>query len=267
MKIAVAGSTGRVGKHVVDILEAGTHEVVAMSRASGVDVISGKGLTQALKGVEAVIDVASGPSPEQDEATAFFATASRNLQRAASQAGVQRMIVISIIGIDRFTAGYMAAKVAHEKAMLDGPVPVRILRAAQFHEFVETLMQWGRKGDVSYVPKMRTQLVAARTVAEALVALAADPTSAPAPSGELPLEIGGPKAEDLLDAARRLVARRGDAVRIEAATNPSDPDSALYEAGALLPSSRAILAGPSFDEWLEANVRREPAGVTPAGRN
>jgi NAD dependent epimerase/dehydratase family len=36
MKIAVAGATGRVGRHVVDVLKAGGHDVVAMSRYSGV---------------------------------------------------------------------------------------------------------------------------------------------------------------------------------------------------------------------------------------
>lgn len=267
MKIAVAGATGRVGRHVVDVLEAGNHEAVPISRANGVDLISGEGLAQALKGAEAVIDVASSASPEQDAATTFFTTASRNLQRAGSEARVQRMIVISIIGVDRFSAGYMAAKVAHEKAMLEGPVPVRILRAAQFHEFVDTLMQWGRKGDVSYVQKMRTQLVAARTVAEVLATLATDPTSVPASATEPPLEIGGPKAEDLVDAARRLVARRGDPLRIEVAANPDDPDSAVYEAGALLPGARAILAGPTFDEWLEANVKREHRDLTTSTRH
>jgi hypothetical protein len=56
--------------------------------------------------------------------------------------------------------------------MLSGPIPVRILRAAQFREFIPELVEWGRQGEVSYVPRMRTQLVAARTVAEALVNLA-----------------------------------------------------------------------------------------------
>jgi hypothetical protein len=53
------------------------------------------------------------------------------------------MVEVSIIGADRYTTGYSAAKVAHEAAMLMGPIPVRILRAAQFHEFVEQLVQWG----------------------------------------------------------------------------------------------------------------------------
>ena len=46
-KIAVAGATGRVGRHVVDVLEARGHDVVAMSRSTGVDVITGNGLAQA----------------------------------------------------------------------------------------------------------------------------------------------------------------------------------------------------------------------------
>jgi uncharacterized protein YbjT (DUF2867 family) len=146
MKIAVAGATGRVGRHVVDVLRAGGHDVVPMSRSTGVNVITGEGLEKALAGTESVIDVTSGPSPEQEAATGFFTTAARNLQDAGKRASVQRMIVISIIGIDRFTAGYMAAKVAHEKAMLSGPIPPRILRAAQFHEFVRADHGVGQAG-------------------------------------------------------------------------------------------------------------------------
>jgi hypothetical protein len=76
---------------------------------------------------------------------------------------VQRIVVVSIIGIDRFTGGYQAAKPEHEHLSLAGPIPARILRAAQFHEFVPELVEWGRDRKVSYVPKMRTQLVAARS--------------------------------------------------------------------------------------------------------
>jgi uncharacterized protein YbjT (DUF2867 family) len=247
MKIAVVGATGRVGSQAVEVLEARGHEVVRISRANGVDVVTGKGLAEALTGVECVIDAASGPSPEQQAATDFFVAAARNLQAAGSRAGVRRMVVVSIIGIDRFRAGYMAAKVAHERAMSAGPVPVRILRAAQFHEFVAQLVEWGRQGDTSSVPRMRTQLVAARAVAETLADLATQTAGGPTV-----VEIAGPRPENLVDAATRLVARRGDGLRIEGVTNPSYPDAALYETGALLPGPDAILAGPTFDEWLRS---------------
>jgi uncharacterized protein YbjT (DUF2867 family) len=256
MKIAVAGATGRVGRHVVDVLKTGGHGVVAISRSNGVDIVTGKGLADALAGVECVIDAASGPSPDQKAATEFFTTATRNLEQVGTRAGVKRMIVVSIIGIDRFTAGYAAAKVAHENAMLSGPIPVRILRAAQFHEFVGQLVEWGRQGDVSYLQKMRTQLVAARTVAEALAKLATTGSAQGAGSTDAKImEIAGPRPESLVDAARRLVARRGDAIRIEEVSDSANPDHALYETGALLPGPKAILAGPTFDAWLEATFR------------
>jgi uncharacterized protein YbjT (DUF2867 family) len=249
-KIAVAGATGRVGRHVVDVLREHGHDVVSMSRASGVDVITGDGLTQALTGVESIIDVATGPSPAQDAATEFFTTAARNLHSAGERAGVRRIVVVSIIGTDRFTGGYGAAKVAHEQAMLSGPIPARVLRAAQFHEFVPQLVEWGTQGEVSYLPKMRTQLVAARTVAEALVDLATSPESAYS-SKPFP-EIAGPREESLVDMAKLLVARRGDPLRIEAVSNPADPDRDLNEGGGLLPSPHATLAGPTFKEWLDS---------------
>jgi uncharacterized protein YbjT (DUF2867 family) len=243
MKIAVAGATGRVGRHVVDLLDADGHDVVAISRATGVDVLTGEGLAEALTGAECVVDVTTTPTPDEQAATEFFTTAARNLHEAGVRAGVQRMIVVSIIGTDRISGGYNAAKVAQERAVLEGAIPARILRAAQFHEFVGQLVEWGRQGEVSYVPKMRTQLVAARTVAEALANLAVDHDSAPGPV----LEIAGPREESMVEAAKLLVARRGDPVRIEGATWADG-----YETGALLPGPSATLAGPTFEEWLAA---------------
>ena len=105
---------------MVDVLEAAGHNVVAMSRSRGVDVVTGEGLATGLAGVECVIDAASGPSPEQQAATEFFTAAARNLHEFGERAGVQRIVVVSIIGCDRFTAGYNAAKAAHERAMLAG---------------------------------------------------------------------------------------------------------------------------------------------------
>jgi len=71
-KIAVAGATGRLGRHVVGVLGAAGHEVVPISRSAGVDVITGDGLADALTGADAIIDVTAGPSSEQRAATEFF---------------------------------------------------------------------------------------------------------------------------------------------------------------------------------------------------
>ena len=255
-KFAVAGATGRVGRHVVDILESRGYDVVPISRSQSVDVTTGEGLDEALAGVETIIDAATGPSPDQQAATEFFTTATRNLQAAGERAGVRRLVLVSIIGIDEFDGGYNAAKLAQEQAHVAGPIPVRIVRAAQFHEFVEELMRWGTQGDVSYVWNMRTQLVAARTVAEELVELA----TAPDPEFEAAetTEIAGPREYRLVEAARLVAVRRGEGLRVEEAPlDPSDPDSERYANGAALPGPGAKLAGPSFEEWLDATV---PAG-------
>jgi uncharacterized protein YbjT (DUF2867 family) len=248
-RIAVAGATGRVGRHVVDVLNERGYDVVAISRSNGVDVITGDGLATALEGAEVIVDVATGPSPEQGPATEFFTTATRNLQEAGEKAGVGKLVVVSIIGTDRAAGGYGAAKLAHERAALAGPILARILRAAQFHEFVEVLMGWGRQGDVVYLPEMRTQIVAARTVAEALADLALSTE----PEGAQPAEIAGPREEYLPDLAALLAAKRGEEVKIEAVSNPADPDDALNTNGGLLPGPHATLAGPTFAEWLETN--------------
>jgi uncharacterized protein YbjT (DUF2867 family) len=250
-RIAVAGATGRVGRHVVDVLTGAGHEVVPMARSTGVDVITGAGLADALAGVDSIVDVATGPSPEQEAATEFFTTATHNLQQAGERAGVRQIVVVSIIGIDRLTAGYHMAKLAHERAMLAGPVPARILRAAQFHEFVGQIVDRGRQGEVSYVPKMRTQLVAARTVAEALAEMATAEVAPESPGAPIP-EIAGPREENLVDMAVLLTVRRGDPVKIEGVLDPANPDRDLFANGALLPGPHATLAGPTFQEWLDA---------------
>jgi uncharacterized protein YbjT (DUF2867 family) len=249
MKIAVPGGTGRVGSHVVDLLRAAGHEAVPISRSTGVDVVTGEGLAEALAGVEAIIDAATPPTPDEQAAKEFFTTAARNLQATGSEAGVKRIVVVSIIGTDRFATGYNAAKVVQEQAILEGPIPARVLRAAQFHEFVEQLVEWGTQGEVSYVPRMQTQLVAARTVAEELVALATDPSAVPGPIAE----IAGPRAETLVEMAKLLVTHNGGSpLEIVPSDFPGDPEG-LYAKGALLPGPEAKLAGPTFEEWLDAS--------------
>jgi uncharacterized protein YbjT (DUF2867 family) len=164
---------------------------------------------------------------------------------------VKRIVVVSIIGIDKFHSGYNAAKVAQERTLVDGPLPVRIVRAAQFHEFVGPLVGWTIQDGVAYVPEMRTQLVAASVVAETLADAAEEPEIA---NGRI-TEVAGPREERLAGAAAALFARRGDSFVIRESrgsvlANPDDPDAVGYADGAALPNPGAKLAGPSFEEWL-----------------
>ncbi|MFI6028489.1 SDR family oxidoreductase [Amycolatopsis magusensis] len=244
-RFAVAGATGRLGSHVVDVLAERGHEVVPMSRATGVDVITGAGLAEALTGVDVIIDVASWHASDQQAATEFFRTAARNLHEAGQKAGAGLLVTVSIIGADKATAGFLVSQQTHEEAVLAGPLPARILRAAQFHELVGQLLDW-QQGGLVHVPRLPTQLVAARTVAEAVVDLATDP-DAPSPGTPIP-EIAGPRKEVMSEAAELLGARRN----VKVVGVDEAPDAELAAAGAFLPGPHARLAGPTFREWLDA---------------
>jgi uncharacterized protein YbjT (DUF2867 family) len=156
-KIVVAGATGRLGRHVVDVLGAAGHEVVPVSRSARVDVITGDGLPEALKDADAIIDVVAGPSSGQRPATEFFTTAARNMQQAGERAGVARYVVVSIIGIEKSAGGYGSAKLAHEQAVLDPdsepaadgsllPGPHAKLAGPTFEEWLTTQPDSGSTG-------------------------------------------------------------------------------------------------------------------------
>jgi hypothetical protein len=53
--------------------------------------------------------------------------------------------------------------------------------------------------------------------------------------------------------ATLLAARRGLALKVQGVRNPSDPDAELQANGGLLPGPEAVLAGPTYEQWLEAS--------------
>ncbi|HEX4688040.1 MAG TPA: NAD(P)H-binding protein, partial [Nocardioides sp.] len=110
MRIAVAGATGVVGRHVVDEVRRSGHEPVSLARTLGVDVVTGKGLAESLEGVDVVVDVLGTPALGRSNATEFFETTSTNLLPAEGHAGVRHHVVLSIVGIDEVPFGYYQAK-------------------------------------------------------------------------------------------------------------------------------------------------------------
>src|SRR5579885_2454586 len=101
VKIAIAGGTGVVGSYAADAAEAAGHDVVVLTRHSGVDVMTGEGLTAALDGVDVVIDTLNLFSLKGSASKRFFTTTARNLQEAGHRAGVRHIVTLSIVAIDR----------------------------------------------------------------------------------------------------------------------------------------------------------------------
>jgi uncharacterized protein YbjT (DUF2867 family) len=205
MRITVIGASGLIGTKVVDLLTAEGHDVVAASRASGVDVLTGDGLAKALSGADALVDVVNSPSFEDDPVMEFFTTSATNLVDAAKRAGVSHYVCLSIVGIDDLPdSGYMRAKVVQEKVITESGIPHTIVRATQFAEFTDGITASMTVGDQVRVPDALIQPVAADKVA-AEVARAA----VTAPLGGI-VNIGGPEKISFEQMARAVLADRGE---------------------------------------------------------
>lgn len=231
MRITVVGASGLMGTRVVALLEREGHEVVAASRSTGLDVLTGDGLAGALAGADALVDVTNSPSFEADAVLRFFTTAATNIAEAARAAGVGHSVVLSIVGVDGLAdSPYMRAKVAQEQAIVSSGVPFSILRATQFSEFTDSIVDSLTDGDVVRVPDALIQPIPADEVAAALVAAA---TAKPLNGIR---NIGGPEKITFERMARAVLERRGEAAR----TVVVDPAARYF--GAVL-SERSLVTG------------------------
>jgi uncharacterized protein YbjT (DUF2867 family) len=129
MKIVVIGGTGLIGSKVVEKLKQKGHEAIAGSPNTGVNTITGEGLTQAMAGAQVVIDLANSPSFEDKAVLEFFETSGRNLLAAEAAAGVRHHVALSIVGIDRSDNGYFRAKIAQERLIKASGIPYTIIRS------------------------------------------------------------------------------------------------------------------------------------------
>jgi uncharacterized protein YbjT (DUF2867 family) len=205
MKIAVMGASGLIGGKVVSLLSADGHAVVAASRLSGVDVITGAGLADALAGAGVLVDVLNAPSFEPDAVMEFFTTSATNLVEAARRAGVGHYVALSIVGVDGLPdSPYMRAKVVQERIITASGVPFSIVRATQFAEFTDAIVDSLTVDDEVRVPHARIQPIPADEVAATLAR-----TAASEPINGI-RNIGGPAKVSFEQVARDVLARRGN---------------------------------------------------------
>jgi uncharacterized protein YbjT (DUF2867 family) len=248
MKIAVAGGTGTVGRHVAEAALARGHEVSVLSRATGIEVTTGHGLAAALEGLDTVIDVTNRTTLSAGVARTFFESATRQLLTAELAKGIGHHVALSIVGIDDIDASYYAGKLAQERAVEAGPVPYTIARAAQFHEFAGQLLA-GMRGPVALMPKAAVRPVAAREVGEHLVAIA---EAGPATRAQ---DLVGPEDEVLADLARRQLAFDGIRRAVWEVRLPGSYGRGLAS-GALRGSGDRLVSRVTFDEWLRSDDHR-----------
>ncbi|KVP29065.1 SDR family oxidoreductase [Burkholderia ubonensis] len=244
MKIVVIGGSGLIGSRVVTLLGEAGHQALAASPRTGVNTITGEGLTDALTDADVVVDVANAPSWEPQAVLDFFRTSARNLGKAEVAAGVRHHVALSIVGCDRMPEnGYFAAKVAQEEAIEAAGVPYTIVRATQFMEFIAGIADFGTEGGTVRIGDGLFQPIAAEDVAVLLAQIAlAGPLNGT-------VEIAGPDRAPFAEIVARYLKSVGDARAVV-----TDRDARYYggrvEETSLVPLGPARLGRIGLDQWL-----------------
>lgn len=242
MKIAVIGGTGLIGSKVVRILNAADHQCVVCSPSTGVDIVTGKGLEQAVAGADTVVNLTNSPTFD-DASAAFFQTSMDNLLAAAQKGGVRHVVILSIVGAEQVPElDYFQAKVLQEDILKAGPVPYSIVRATQFMEFMDAVLSWTTDGDTVRLPATPIQPIAAQDVADAVAEVA---VGAPLNGTR---DIGGPDVFTLDELGRVTLDARSDHRAVVL-----DDTAGMYAAvrgDVLTTKGDARLAPTHYTDWL-----------------
>jgi len=244
MKIVVVGGSGLIGSRVVTMLTRDGHEVVAASRRSGVDAVTGDGLAEALSGATVVVDVSNSPVLEDAAVMKFFKTSTHNLLACGAAAGVGHHVALSVVGTERLLrSGYLRAKFAQEKLVKDSAVPYSIVRVTQVFEALKSIADAAAHGNGVRVPPVLIQPIAADDVARAVARIA---TATPL-NGTV--EIGGPEPFYLDGLIQRVLGAQNDPREVIGDPHARYFGTELNERS-LVPGDEAELGEIRFDDWL-----------------
>ena len=198
-----------------------------------------------------MIDVSNPvPAHRWSDSGQTLITATRNVVGACAAHDIQRLVVLTIAGIQDPTFDgfpYYEAKRVAKEMVLESPVRATIVKSTQWYEFATNLAVTCNDGEV-IVEDWLIQPIAADSVADVLVEAALGQT-------HVPRTITGPAAVRLPDLTSKLLARRGDGRRVRA-VQPRLPGLA---AGALLARRRRVI-GPDIDTWLHSLAPTCPDG-------
>jgi uncharacterized protein YbjT (DUF2867 family) len=246
VRIVVVGGSGLVGSRLVRRLREDGQEAVNASPSSGVNALTGEGVSDALSGAEVVVDVSDSPSLRGAAALSFFSKATGNLLAAEAAAGVRHHVALSVVGADRLASGngYMRAKIAQESLIEDSSIPYSIVHATQFFEFVMGIADGATDGDTVRVAPVLVQPMAADDVASALARIGVG-----TPRQGM-VEIAGPEQFRLDELMRRSLRAREDRREVVADVDATYFGAPLSER-TLVPDEGALLGTTRYADWLD----------------
>ena len=180
--ILVTGGSGGLGSELMPRLVAAGYRLRVLSRravpaelAVGVewaqgDLATGDGLAEAVAGVDQIIHAATLPQPFYKAEQAMDVVSTERLLRLGEAEGICHFFYISIVGIDRIPFFYYKHKLAAEKLVQSSTLNWSILRAVQFHSFVDMLTSGLARLPIMLIPTdFRFQTMETGEVADVIV--------------------------------------------------------------------------------------------------
>jgi uncharacterized protein YbjT (DUF2867 family) len=226
----------------VEKLKAAGHEAVPHSLSTGVDIIKGTGVTEAVAGADVVVNLTNSPTFDEASGT-FFQTSMDNLLSASREGGAGHFVILSIVGVDQVPElDYYRAKALQEDILKAGRIPYSIVRATQFMEFVDAVLSWTTDGDTVRLPSTRLQPIAAADVATAV----ADVAGGPPLNGVL--DVAGPDVYPLDELGRIALTAKGNGYSV--VTDDTAGMFAAIRRDVLTAPDGARIAPTSLQEWL-----------------
>lgn len=244
MKIVVIGGTGLIGSQLVSQLKNTGHEVIPASPNTGVNTLTGEGLSEVLQHADVVVDVSNSPSFEDKAVMDFFKTSNENLLAAEKKAGVKHHVALSVVGTDKLQmSGYFRAKQVQEDMIKASGIPYTIVHATQFFEFAGGIVQMGMDGGRVLLPDANIQPIASQDVAAFMAQ-----TTLGQPVNKI-LEIGGPEKFNMAAWIKQYAqATRKD---FDIATDAHALYSGAQIAADTLAPEAAVYLGPTkYAEWI-----------------
>lgn len=260
MRVLVTGGTGTLGGEFVKAAIDDGYTVRIMSRRLRpedsfdkvewvqADLTTGEGLADAVRDVQVIVHGATSPAA----AKKVDVEGTRYLLQVSDAAGIHHFIYPSIVGIDDIPFSYYKHKRSAEHLVETASTPHTILRATQFHEFVDEIIATAMRLPLAILlpTQFQVQSVAASEVAGRICELIGEGAS-----GRLP-NFGGPEITRLEEMAGDWMKARGRHKRIIRLPVPGKTARAFRDGKNTDPLRKE--GRITWREWLD-EVRQEAA--------
>ncbi|MEM1122889.1 MAG: ankyrin repeat domain-containing protein [Bacteroidota bacterium] len=242
----ITGHTGLLGQSVIRALEAKNWPITVGSRKQPLSRgnlgwqhfdLDDRNTPQHLNGCDTLLHLATNTDPKADSDI----RGCKQLLSVARKENIQKIIYISIVGVDQVPLKYFKNKQRVEQLIQSSGIPYSILRATQFHAFFEQEVKKHLHKSFIIIPDLLYQPIATKVVAQKLIDLCQQP-----PINDI-TEIGGPTTISYRAAIQHYLTLNNQHKKVF-----SIPNFLLGKLGKALTTAHKVRGGVTWYDYLES---------------